>query len=79
MTKRKHALLTGGTSETTHKTLKCIQAHGAKGDWRRTHVARVKCRKCFMAFCKDNDGNERLSFTIKTTVPSGMTSLVNKS
>ena len=30
MSKRKHALLTGYTFETTHKTLKCMQAHGKK-------------------------------------------------
>ena len=59
MSKRKHALLTGYTFETTHKTLKCMQAHGTKGVWRKTRVVRVKCKKCFILWSsKDNEGHE---------------------
>ena len=79
MSKRKHTLLTGYTFETTHKTLKCMQAHGTKGDWRRNRVVRVKCKKCFIVWlCKNTEGDEILPFTIKATVLSGMTCLVTK-
>ena len=55
MSKRKHALLTGYTSETTHKTLRCMQAHGTKGDWGRNLVVRVKCKKGLIVWsCKDS-------------------------
>ena len=79
MSKRKHALLTGHTFETTHKTLNCMQACGTKGDQRRNHVVWIKCKKCFIVWsCKDNEGNEILPCAIKTTVPSGMTCLITK-
>ena len=79
MSKRKHALLTGYTFETTHQSLKCMQAHG-KGDWRRNQVVKVKCKNIFIVWSsKDSEGDEILLFTIETTGPSGMTCLVTKS
>lgn len=74
MSKRKHAQIFGYTFNSALMTIRNINRHGLKGDWRPKRVVHVLCKKANITYkCKGNE----LPYTIHT-VPAGTTRILKK-